>query len=238
MDLTKFLTHNPHVLSMKADAPIKFTRCLQMKRSVLIGITGETACGKSMLLNMLHKAVLSGAIIDGDNYFKDISDKIRQAGGFANLCDRGYDLEAPDSFNLTDMYQDLRTLKKGETVYIPLYLLNGTGVVQPHAQKVEPKKYIFIGGISSFFEPVRDLLDFKIYIETDFEERKKRFTKRATTERDMTLNEAQVQFERVNIRTQKYLLPLKQYADIIIRGDAEIDEQEKFINGLMQSALK
>lgn len=237
MTLNKFLKHSPQVVSMHNDTALKFTNCLNSKRPVLIGITGETACGKSMFLDLLQKCVKNSTVIDGDNYYKDISAKILEAGSFSNLCESGYDLESPGSFNLHDLYEDLDNLKKGKTVYIPRYHINGTGIVEPKAQKIEAKPYIFIGGICSFFEPVRDLLDFKIFIETDFEERKQRFMRRAVLERDMSLSEAESQFERVNKSAQKYLIPLVEYADIIIKGDTDIESQREFIQSMMKNAF-
>ena len=190
----------------KCDTPIfrevnptfisRFTKRLinNPSRRLLIGITGESASGKSTICREIKKTIenlsLPISVLSTDNYFKDISELINKYGRFDNLTDNGYDVDAPESFQLSLLKSDLEQLACGEDIMAPKYVPNGTGVSIAHAQLVKSDKIIVVEGLATMYEGVRDVFDVKIYIETENDIRRERFIKRAITERNQTMENA------------------------------------------------
>lgn len=219
--------HTPIFIEVKPDFISKFSRRLinNPQKRLLIGITGESACGKSTICYQIKETIkalsLPVSIISTDNYFNDISDLIKQYGNFDNLRDNGYDVDSPESFQLDLLKKDLETISQGEDIRIPEYLLNGTGHVIPQSIPVKSEKIIVAEGMSTMYKDVKEIFDIKIYIETDCEERKQRFLNRAI-ERNQDEENAQKHWNYVMTAGQKYVQPAKNDADMIICGNADL----------------
>ena len=167
-------------------------------KRLLVGITGESASGKSTICKQIKQTIeqlsMPVSILSTDNYFNDISEQIKKYGSFDNLRDNGYDIDAPESFQLSLLKTDLESLAQGNNIMAPKYIPNGTGVSIPHAQEVIADKIIVVEGIATMYEEVRDVFDVKIYIETEDDIRQDRFIKRAITERNQTKENAMKQW--------------------------------------------
>ncbi len=219
MTLLHSQSEEPFVLS--ATSKLLLKELLQLRqtaqnRPVLIAISGESAAGKTTFINTLKRILKSATFIDADNYFNDLSQEIQQAGSFANLVEQGFESDAPTSFQLKQLEQDLRTLKSNKSVWIPLYDMK-TGKSFSDAQFIQPSTFIFVAGICTLYRPVSDLFDFKIYLQADEKLRFERYMKRAT-ERGQTQSEAQRQYAYISKMAQKYILPQQKQADIIVKG--------------------
>jgi len=218
----------PVFLNIKPDFISRFSKRLinNPDKRFLIGITGESASGKSTICREISHVIehfnLPVSILTTDNYFKDISDLISKYGGFDNLRDNGYDIDSPDNFQLDILRHDLEMLAKGESVYSPEYLPNGTGVSIPTSQFVEAKKIVVVEGMATMYEGIRDLFDVTIYIETDLETRRKRFLTRACDERNQDLENAFKHWEYILSAGQKYIVPSRKDMDIILNGDSSL----------------
>lgn len=220
--------HTPIFLEVRPDFISKFSKRLinNPQKRLLIGITGESACGKSTICYQLRETIknlnLPVSIISTDNYFNDISALIKQYGDFDNLRDNGYDVDSPESFQLDLLKQDLEMLSQGEDIKMPEYLPNGTGVSVPNSLPVKSEKIIVVEGMSTMYKDVKDIFDIKIYIEVDCCEREKRFMNRAI-ERNQDQENAQKHWEYVMSAGQKYVQPVKSEADMVICGNADLD---------------
>ena len=191
----------------RCDAPIfkeinpsfiqKFTRRLitNPHKRILIGITGESASGKSTicreLKNLIEQLSMPVSVLSTDNYFNDISELIKKYGDFDNLRDNGYDIDSPANFQLSLLKQDLINLSEGNNIKAPRYIPNGTGVSVPQSLDIQSDKLIVVEGIATMYEDVKDIFDVKIYIETDLDTRRRRFMKRAIEERNQNEINAQ-----------------------------------------------
>lgn len=220
--------HTPIFVEVRPDFISKFSKRLinNPHKKFLIGITGESACGKSTICKQIKQTIkalsLPVSIMSTDNYFNDISDLIKQYQNFDNLRDNGYDIDSPESFQLEVLKRDLETLSQGEDIRMPEYLLNGTGVSVPNSIPVSSKKIIVVEGMSTMYKDVKDIFDIKIYIETEDEERKQRFLKRAA-ERNQNEENAQKHWEYVKIAGEKYVQPARNDADMVINGNSDLD---------------
>lgn len=218
----------PIFVEVRPDFISKFSRRLinNPQKRILVGITGESACGKSTICCQLNETIknlnLPVSIISADNYFNDISELIKRYGDFDSLRDNGYDVDSPESFQLDVLKRDLEMISQGEDIKMPEYLIDGTGVSVPNSIPVKSEKIVVVEGMSTMYKDVKDILDIKIYIETDCQERKQRFFNRAVT-RNQNEENAQKHWDYVKIAGEKYVKPAKQEADMVICGNANLE---------------
>jgi len=176
---------NPIVMDLRPDFISKFSKRLinNPNKRLLIGITGETACGKSTICEQIKNTIktlnLPVSIISADNYFNDISELIKKYGDFDTLRDNGYDVDSPESFQLDLLKRDLELLSKGQEIYCPEYLVNGTGVSVQNSICIPSQKIVVVEGMATMYKDSKDIFDVKIYIEADWNGRKERFFRRA-----------------------------------------------------------
>ena len=128
--------------------------------TIFIGIAGGTGSGKTTLTEHLVSRFGDDiAVVHHDNYYK------RQDCSFEERCKQNYD--HPDAFDTDLMIQDLKKLKAGQTIYCPVYdyaLHNRTD----QTVEIRPAKVIIVEGILIFQnKELRDLLNIKIFVETD-----------------------------------------------------------------------
>lgn len=212
---------NPNFIS-------KFTKRLinNPSRRLLIGITGESASGKSTICreikNIIEQMSMPVCVLSTDNYFNDISDLIKKYGSFDNLTDNGYDVDAPASFQLDLLKKDLEALAHGECIMAPKYIPNGTGISIPRAQMVCSDKIVVVEGIATMYEDVKDLFDVKIYIETDNDIRRERFIKRAMTERNQDEANTLKHWNYLISAGEKYVIPCREHADFVLDGNSDL----------------
>ncbi len=203
------------------------------RKRILVGITGESACGKSTicreLKNLIEQLSMPVSVLSTDNYFNDISELIKKYGGFDELRDNGYDVDAPESFQMELLRKDLITLSEGCNIKAPRYIPNGTGVSVPCSLDVSSDKLIVVEGIATMYEEVRDVFDIKVYIETDNSIRRERFMKRAISERNQTEENAEKQWDYIVNAGEKYVLPSRSSADFILDGNVDLEYFDKIL---------
>lgn len=206
----------------------RFTKRLINKptKRLLIGVTGESASGKSTICheikNVIEQLAMPVTVLSTDNYFNDISALINKFGSFDKLRDNGYDVDAPTSFQLDILRSDLEDLSDGLDIKAPMYLPNGTGVSMPKAIDVPSQKIIVVEGIATMYEAVKDVFDIKIYVETENELRKSRFMNRAVEERNQCLENAQKHWNYIAEAGEKYVKPFRKEADLVINGNSDL----------------
>ncbi|MCQ2755027.1 MAG: hypothetical protein MJ231_08310 [bacterium] len=228
--------HKPLFISIKPNFVQKFSQRLisNPDKKIMICITGESASGKSTMCkavsNIIESFNMPVTILSTDNYFKDISSLIKKYGSFDALRDNGYDIDSPQSFQNDILEEDLQALSRGEDIYSPEYLPNGTGISVPKSKFVPANKLILVEGIATMYEGVKDIFDIKLYVETTQEVRKARFLKRASAERNQDIENAQKHWNYVIGAGEKYVKPARQEADIILNGDIDIE----YFSGILE----
>jgi len=219
---------SPIFISLNPNFIAKFTKRLINKpaKRLLIGITGESASGKSTICNEIKKIIeqlsMPVSILSTDNYFNDISALIARFGSFDNLIESGYDIDSPNSYQLDILRRDLENLSEGTDINAPFYLPNGTGISVPNEVPVNSEKIVVVEGIATMFEGIRDVFDIKIYIEADDNIRQNRFLKRACSERNQSLENAVKQWNYLKNTGGQHVKPFRSESDFVLNGNSDL----------------
>ena len=194
----------------------------EKKKTFLIGITGESASGKTVFVDNTIDAVVRDkkegiyTVIRQDDYYKDTSKELQEAGSYDALFKTGFSFDTPDVINLGLMKEHLTALKNSQTVVSPRYDFV-TCESFPDGEEKRPAKVILTEGLYVLNEELRDIMDIKVYVFTPLEVIKERWYKRAVS-RGKTGEAADLQFKNVNETAQQYIRPTYQIADCIING--------------------
>lgn len=227
-------SNSPIFVEIKPDFISRFTRRIINfpEKRILVSICGESASGKTTICERIKKSInrfnMPVQILSSDNYFNDISELINIYGNFDNLLESGYDVDSPDNFQIDLLKTDLVKLSEGQDVYIPEYLINGSGRSVSNATKTESKKIIVVEGMASMYGDVPEVMDVKVYVDIDRATQKKWFLYRAQT-RNQDQQNALKQLEYVRGASQKYIIPQRNKADIVINGAASLDYFEQIL---------
>ena len=192
------------------------------KKTFLIGITGESASGKTVFVDNTIKACVKDkkegiyTVIRCDDYYKDTSKELQEAGSYEELFKTGFSFDTPDVIDLNLMKQHLVALKEGLTIKSPKYDFV-TCVSNPDGDEKVPAKVILTEGLYVLNEGIRDIMDVKVYVYTPLEVIKERWYKRAK-QRGKEGTAADLQFADVNKTAQQYIRPAYQISDAIING--------------------
>lgn len=183
-----------------------------MRSPLFIGITGGSGSGKTTIVNKIFSEVpeKSIAIIEQDAYYKDQSNMT-----FEERCKTNYD--HPLAFDTDLLIEHIKMLKNGQSIEKPQY------DYEIHNRKketviVEPKDIIIIEGLLVFYdEKIRNLLDIKIFVDTDADIRLIRRIARDINERGRTVDSVINQYiSTVRPAHEQFIEPTKKYADIIV----------------------
>lgn len=194
----------------------------EKKKTFLIGITGESASGKTVFVDNTIEAVVREqkegiyTVIRQDDYYKDTSRELQEAGSYDALFKTGFSFDTPDVINLDLMKEHLLSLKNSETIISPKYDFV-TCVSDPEGEEKKPAKVILTEGLYVLNEGIRDIMDIKVYVFTPIDVIKERWYKRAIS-RGKSGEAADLQFQDVNKTAQQYIRPTYQIADCIING--------------------
>lgn len=183
-----------------------------MKKPIIIGVTGGSGSGKSSVTNRILDQFqgLSVMLLQQDYYYKDQSHL-----PFDERLLTNYD--HPHAFDNDLFYEHLVTLIEGGAIEKPVYdyeqHTRSSETIIEHSQEV-----IIVEGILILdSERIRDLMDIKIYVETDDDIRLARRILRDIKERGRTVHSVINQYiEVVKPMHHQFIEPTKRYADLII----------------------
>lgn len=188
----------------------------------LIGITGESASGKTTFVQNAAKAFVKESVDDFfttiacDDYYFDTSVELRNAGSYEQLFNKGFSLDTPNAINLELMKAHLVSLKNGCGINAPEYNFVTCESI-PNAIHKKPSKIVLNEGLYVLNKNVIDVHDVKVYVYTPFNIIKDRWYARAE-QRGKVGRAADMQFADVNSTAQVYIRPTMQQADVVING--------------------
>ena len=212
---------------------------LETDSTFILSIAGESASGKTTLVKNASKACVKSdhnkvyTIICCDDYYKDASRELAQAGNYEKLFETGFSFDTPDAIDLDLMKEHLIKLKEGKEIYSPAYNFITCESKKDMVLKT-PAKLILNEGLYVLNEKVRDIVDVKIYVYTPFEVIRDRWFARAAS-RGKTGLAAQMQFHDVNQTAFRHIRPTMDIADVVINGMTTHEYIEDFVHELIEA---
>ena len=178
----------------------------------IIGIAGGTGSGKTTVVKRISKALPPhyAAVIPLDSYYNDTTGLTPEERAAINF-------DHPDAFDWKLLTEHIKMLKNGEAVEQPTY-----SYIESNRQKetvhVDPKPVIIIEGIMALHhKKLRDMMDLKIFVDTDDDVRLIRNIRRDVVERGRTVDMVLDRYEKVlKPMHEQFIEPTKKFADLII----------------------
>ncbi|MBQ8621969.1 MAG: uridine kinase [Oscillospiraceae bacterium] len=182
-----------------------------MDNILVIGIAGGSGSGKTTLMrNLIEKFGSEVTVLSHDNYYKRHDDL-----PYEERCKLNYD--EPAAFDTDLMVSQLDQLRRGDPIDCPVYdfTVHNRSSETVH---IVPHKVIIVEGILIFEnEALRDLMDIKIFVDTDADIRLCRRIKRDVNKRGRTLESVLLQYQQtVKPMHEKYVEPSKKYANLVV----------------------
>jgi uridine kinase len=184
---------------------------------LIVGIAGGTGSGKTTVVNKLMNVFPNGEVIviPQDAYYKD--------SGQIPLEERQkINFDHPDSLEFSLLIDHLNQLKKGKSVEMPIYSYL-TCLRSKETITVNPARVVLVEGILILADPgLRKILDIKVFVDADADDRLGRVITRDIVERGRSVLKVLKRYhDTVKPSHLQFIEPSKRYADIIIPGGGE-----------------
>jgi uridine kinase len=178
----------------------------------IIGIAGGTGSGKTTVVRKIVETLPGDkvALIPQDSYYNDTTNLTMEER-------RRINFDHPDAFDWDLLTHQIEELRNGRAIEQPTYSYIESNR-QAETVHVEPCEVIIIEGIMALFKKeLRDLMDLKLFVDADPDERLIRVIQRDTVERGRT---AQMVIDRyldvLKPMHEEFIEPTKRYADLIV----------------------
>lgn len=200
----------------------------------IIGVAGGTGSGKTTVVRKIVEALPPQyvAVVPLDSYYNDTTHMTEEERHAINF-------DHPDAFDWKLLIEHVKLLKGGTAVEQPTYSYIACNR-QKETVHVEPKPVIIIEGIMTLLnKKLREMMDLKIYVDTDSDERLIRNIQRDVVERGRTVEMVIDRYLKVlKPMHEQFIEPTKKYADLIVPqgGDNKtgIDILKSYIEGIVK----
>ncbi len=188
-----------------------------MHSPLIIGIAGGTGSGKTTVTRKILDRLDQDKVVvlRHDYYYKDIS-------AFGGHPPEQVNFDHPDALETSLMIRHLQDLKQSRPICQPVYNY-ATYRRLPEVKQIEPRSVIIVEGILIFVEKaLRELMDIKLFVDTDADERLLRRLRRDLLERGRSIESVMKQYVgTVKPMHLEFVEPSKRWADIIIPEGGE-----------------
>ncbi|XP_048425168.1 uridine kinase-like protein 3 isoform X1 [Pyrus x bretschneideri] len=197
----------------KVELPITSAHENMHKQPFVIGVAGGAASGKTtvcdMIIQQLHDQRV--VLVNQDSFYHNLTEEELNRV-------HEYNFDHPDAFDTEKLLSSMDKLKHGQAVDIPNYDFKSYKHSVFPARRVNPSDVIILEGILAFHDPrVRELMNMKIFVDTDADVRLARRIRRDTVEKGRDIGQVLDQYSNfVKPAFDDFILPTKKYADIII----------------------
>ncbi len=178
----------------------------------IIGIAGGSGSGKTTVVKQIVKALppRCAAVVPLDSYYNDTTELTPEERKQINF-------DHPDAFDWKLLTEQIKKLKNGEAIEQPTYSYIESNRLKETVH-VEPKPVIIIEGIMALhYKKLRDMMDLKIFVDTDSDVRLMRNIRRDVVERGRTVDMVLEHYETaVKPMHEQFIEPTKKFADLII----------------------
>lgn len=202
---------------------------------IVIGIAGGTGSGKTTVVKRIVESFPKNEVVllPQDSYYKDSSNVPMELRKRINF-------DHPDAFDWDLLSGQLSMLRDGKAIEQPVYSYL-TCTRQPETIHIEPRNVVIIEGILALSDPkLRELMDLKIFVDADPDERLIRVIQRDVIERGRTAEEVMDRYVKVlKPMHLEFIEPAKRYADLIVpqggHNEKAIEILKMYIAKIVQS---
>lgn len=183
-----------------------------MTKPLIIGVAGGSGSGKTTVVNTISKTLGANKhlLLQHDSYYRDLKhlpfeERIKQ------------NFDHPASLETELLIRHINALSEGYPIEVPQYDF-AKHIRKEQTTSVTPKEVILVDGILIFSEPeLLELMDVKIFVDTDDDIRLLRRLKRDISERGRSVENVMEQYQKfVRPMHLEFVQPSKRYADVII----------------------
>lgn len=186
-------------------------------RPVIVGVAGGSGSGKSTVVRRIVEGMggRPPAVLRHDAYYRDLSHLAPDERDRVNF-------DHPDALETPLLIEHLRTLQAGRAVEVPIYDFT-THTRTARTTPVPASSVVLLDGILVLAEPgLRDLMDIKVFVDTDADVRFIRRLERDLEHRGRTVESVVEQYRRtVRPMHLEFVEPSKRYADVIVPEGGE-----------------
>ena len=201
---------------------------------LIVGIAGGTGSGKTTVVNRIVSLLPPGevVVIPQDSYYYDNSDLPLEERQEINF-------DHPSSIEFELLIDHVRKLKEGLPIEQPIYSYL-TCTRAKETITIIPRHVVIIEGILVLTNPeLRDLMDVKVYVDADPDDRLARVILRDIVERGRSVNRVLERYEKtVKPMHLQFIEPTKRYADIIIPQGGNNSVAISIVTSLIEKTLR
>ena len=200
---------------------------------LVIGIAGGSGSGKTTVVRAISEHLKENVVvIPQDSYYKDMGHATEEEK-------RVHNFDHPDSVDFDLLHKQLKELKDGKTVEQPIYSYLTCGRSKDQTLTVRPADIIIVEGILIFTDPkLRKLMDIKIFVDADDDDRVMRVISRDIAERGKTVEWVIERYTNtVKPMYHQFIEPSKRYADIIVPQGGHNQVAIDMISATIEKAL-
>ena len=186
-------------------------------RPFLIGIAGASCSGKTELAGRLAQ-ILDAVICPLDSYYRDLAHLPLEQRAQQNF-------DVPEALDRALLCEQVSALARGERIRKPVYDFS-RHVRADHSDLLEPAKVVIVEGLFTlYWDPLRTLLNLKVFVEASESICLERRIKRDVQERGRTPESVREQFDAaVRPMAQLHVRPTQAFADLVVNGEHSPDD--------------
>jgi uridine kinase len=196
----------------------------------IIGIAGPSSSGKTELARQLAGRLPGTSIVSLDSYYRSMEEIPLEARKKVNF-------DHPDAIEWPRLRQHLQALSEGRPFDQPVYSFSAYART-PRTQRIEPGKFVIVEGLFVLYWPeLRDLLDTKVYVETDPGVCFNRRLTRDVAERGRTPESVLEQYRRtVQPSAEWFVIPTRRFAGLVVSGEEPLANSTAAVMGALHRA--
>lgn len=183
----------------------------------IIGVAGGTGSGKTTVVNKIVESLPPHyvSVVTLDAYYNDESQATAEERRFINV-------DHPDAFDWKLLVEHVQQLREGRSIEMPIYSYAKFSRL-PETEHVEPRPVIIVEGIMVLLnKKLRDMMDLRIFVDTDSDERFIRNLQRDVVERGRTVELVIDRYLKMKKPMhEQFIEPTKKYADLIVPQGGE-----------------
>jgi len=199
----------------------------------IIGLSGGSGSGKSCILRDVRERFSENdlCIIQQDNYYIPRDRQLTDENGIKNF-------DLPEGIDSNALYQDLLKLRKGDSVTRAEYVFNNE-LKESKTISIKAAPILLLEGLFIYhYQPVFDLIDLKLFVIAPDNTKLIRRIKRDQLERNYPIEDVLYRYEHhVSPSYEKYILPYKKHADIIINNSYGYEKALEVLTSYIESKL-